>query len=355
MVGPDPSAHGGVASVIATLLDSPLAKTYDLVMVPTAGDTKAATLRLFLTSIPRVARESGGGSTIVHLHVASRGSFARKAILKWIADLRGAPVVVHLHGAQFHSFAESSGRTTRALIRWMFRSATLVVVLSPEWAERVRTFSGRDDAVVVENPVKVPTQPSQPSSPPVILFLGRIGARKGVQELLEAIADLQAVHADCRALVAGDGDIAWATEQAAKLPNPDLVSLPGWLDRRQTKDALSTASLFCLPSHDEGKPVALLEAMAYGLPCVATPVGGIPSVLRDGETGLLVPVGDVASLRDALHFLLDSPGERVRLGAAARRLIEERYSADRVAQRWVDLYDAVFGVKHAASRETAAS
>jgi glycosyltransferase involved in cell wall biosynthesis len=354
MVGPDPAARGGIATVVATLLDSALAENYELVMVPTAGDSKGRTLGLFLASIPRLACATAGGSTVVHLHVASRGSFARKAILKWIADLRGAPVVVHLHGGQFHRFAESAGRATRSIIRWMFQSAALVVVLSPEWAERVRVFSGRDDAVVVQNPVRVPVHSSRPSTPPLVLFLGRVGALKGVPELLQAVAELQAGDVDFAALLAGDGDMESAAQQIAALPKPDRVSLPGWLDRADTERALATASVFCLPSHDEGKPVALLEAMAHGLACVATPVGGIPDVLRDDETGLLVPIGDVESLCNALRLLLDSPQERLRLGAAARRLMQERYSAEVVALRWIELYSGLFAAKDAAASRASA-
>jgi glycosyltransferase involved in cell wall biosynthesis len=111
----------------------------------------------------------------------------------------------------------------------------------------------------------------------------------------------------------------------------------GRVSPEQATRSYREADVFALPTHREGFPNTLLEAMAAGLPCVATPVGAIPEML-EGEHGLLVPVGDVRALREALGRLVRDPGLRARLGQAVRERVGERYSLDAVMRRYRALY-----------------
>jgi glycosyltransferase involved in cell wall biosynthesis len=103
---------------------------------------------------------------------------------------------------------------------------------------------------------------------------------------------------------------------------------------------LARAAVVVLPSHREGLPMVLLEAMAHGRAVVATPVGGVPSLVEDGRTGLLVPPGDAEAVRAAMERLLGDPDLRRRLGAAAREKVTELCSWDRVVDETLDAYEA---------------
>jgi glycosyltransferase involved in cell wall biosynthesis len=141
-----------------------------------------------------------------------------------------------------------------------------------------------------------------------------------------------------RAAIVGDGPDRTAV--AAELG--DAGELLG--ERDDVAEQLARADVFVLSSRSEGLPMAILEAMAAGLPVVATAVGGIPELVADGETGLLVPPGDADALAEALRRLVADPELRRRLGDAARTRVEERFSLAATRRAHVELYDRLLGI-----------
>jgi glycosyltransferase involved in cell wall biosynthesis len=145
------------------------------------------------------------------------------------------------------------------------------------------------------------------------------------------------------------GGGAQAGERETEEVTADVVargfgaSLVGAKRGDDLKAALRDASIFVLPSHLEGQPIAILEAMAAGLPVVATRVGAVPDVVRDGVEGRLVEPGDRDGLSDALAELIADADARTRLGAAARQRCEERFSIDRLRARLAALYASAAG------------
>jgi glycosyltransferase involved in cell wall biosynthesis len=174
-----------------------------------------------------------------------------------------------------------------------------------------------------------------------ILFVGYRLPLKGLGELAEAVLGL----ADCElAVVGGEGSGAIDAESSqrmqnalAKLRSEGRLIETGQVAPDRVTRSYREADLFVLPSHREGFPNTLLEAMAAGLPCVATPVGAIPETL-EGDCGVLVPVGDAPALREALAPLVRDPGLRTRLGQRARERVAERYALDPVMRRYRSLY-----------------
>jgi glycosyltransferase involved in cell wall biosynthesis len=150
-----------------------------------------------------------------------------------------------------------------------------------------------------------------------IVFLGRLGPRKGVPELLTALASSQLRNRAWRATLAGDGDVDTYLALAAELGLDGRIVFPGWVDTEAVVHLLAEAHMLVLPSHAEGLPMSVLEAFAAGVPVVCTPVGGLPEVVVDGENGLLVSPGDAASLERAILGLLEDEPLRTRLAAGA--------------------------------------
>lgn len=174
----------------------------------------------------------------------------------------------------------------------------------------------------------------------VVLCSGRLVARKNVDLLLEAFARAAArVRLDEPPLLVllGDGPERGALEaRAARADLAGRVRFAGF--REDVARWLFAADLFVLPSRLEGLPNALLEAMATGLPVLATDLGGCREAVASGESGLLVAPDDASSLEAALVRLLDDAALRARLGAAAARVIAERFTLDAVAPRYLELY-----------------
>lgn len=346
VVTPSPRDKGGIASVVNALMGSTLPSRYAIRVVSTVSGSG---IMRHLRGWGGVARACGliasTPGAIVHVHMSYGMSFWRKAVVVFAARVFRRPSIVHLHGSRFHSWVASGGPVRRVGVRSTFRGCTMVVVLSESWARRVEAFSGRRDCVVLPNPVAIPDSPTSGADSRCVVFSGRLGERKGVYELVDAIRLLQTDGVDAHWLLAGDGDIDTVRAAVRELPVPSLVEVPGWLDHGELVLRIGSSQVFCLPSTDEGVPIAMLEAMAAGLVCVVTPVGGIPEVIVDGENGLLVPPRDSTALAQALRMALDEPELARMLGSRARSTVEKRYAVERVADRVDELYKQISSVE----------
>ena len=240
-------------------------------------------------------------------------------------------------------------RILRAVIGFLMRvlinrDNTVALVQNPDDRENLQRIGIQPDRIVLIPGSGVDTdrlQPRpEPPGPPVVAFVGRLLADKGIHTLIEAHRLLRSRGSNVPLLIAGTPDPA----------NPASVSEqeaagwgkePGitWLGHVNDIDALwARAAIAVLPSRREGLPKSLLEAAACGRPMVATDVPGCREVTLPGETGTLVPADDAQALADAVEIMARSPEMRARYGAAARRLAEERFSAKAIGRQTVELY-----------------
>jgi colanic acid/amylovoran biosynthesis glycosyltransferase len=187
--------------------------------------------------------------------------------------------------------------------------------------------------------------------PPVIVSVGRLVEKKGFSDLVDACALLVSRGRDFKCQIIGTGELEAALQaQIERLGLQDIVELLGPRPQYELTRHVGSAALFAAPcvvgsdGNRDGLPTVLLEAMALGTPCVSTGVTGIPEVLHDEETGLMVPQHDPASLASAIERLLMDADLRVRLATQARRLIEDEFSVHRNAARLRDIFSAASDV-----------
>jgi glycosyltransferase involved in cell wall biosynthesis len=285
---------------------------------------------------------AGARASVVHINMAAYGSTLRKLLLLRAAALFGVPTVLHIHASEFVPFCEGlSPRLRRRLVRELAR-ASRIVVIGEYWrrylADRLDVPEAR--IIVIPNAVPLPPPASERGTdgPVRIVALGLIGARKGTPELVAALGGATLRALEWRAVIAGNGAIAEAQAQAAGLGLAQRIEFPGWVDRAAVARLLGAADIFVLPSHNEGLPIAILEAMAAGVAVVATPVGAIPELVLPGETGLLVPPGDTDALAGALASLVRDGDLRRRLGRAGRARIDSHFRLESAAHRFAALY-----------------
>jgi glycosyltransferase involved in cell wall biosynthesis len=202
----------------------------------------------------------------------------------------------------------------------------------------VRGVARRAHVVCVPTPVAATQALPEGRQAGLVLFLGRLEAARGVFDLLEAVSGLRTAVPDVRLLCAGDGDRDAVARHARRLGIGDAVKFTGWVGPSGKRALLESAAVLALPSYDEALPASLLEAMAAGLPVIASPVGGIPEVVVDGVNGFLCAPGDIATLQRLLRKLLIERGLSARIGAAARESVRLRYAPERALVRLEDVY-----------------
>jgi len=258
-----------------------------------------------------------------------------------LARARHVPVLLHIHGGRFDLFLDQLGPAMRLLARCVARCAAFVVVLSDTWRERLAPRLPGAHLVVVENGVALsPTiRMCGTSNEPTVVFLGAICKAKGVVDLVRAAGKLTQ---RARVVLLGpqteEGIGEQLRELAARFGISERLLMPGAVDGAAKAEWLARATVFVLPSHSEGQPISVLEAMAAGCAIVATTVGAVPDAIRDGHNGLLVAAGDVEALASAIDRLLADAALRETLGQQARRDCAARFSIDRTAAQLATLY-----------------
>jgi len=251
--------------------------------------------------------------------------------------------VMHMHGSDFHVFYRALPRWYKRGLVAILRRCERVVVIGDFWRGFVVQELGLDAArvVLIHNGVPPPAEARRdevPGRAPKFLMLGELGPRKGTPELIAALASPELRARTWTATLAGNGPVEKYHAEIASLGLSDRIFVPGWQSAAQVKALLAEADLFVLPSRLEGLPVAILEAMAGNVAVIATPVGAIGDAIVDGETGLLVPPGDVPALAAAIVRLLDDPSLRLRLAANARARFESMFTIDRTADATAAMY-----------------
>jgi glycosyltransferase involved in cell wall biosynthesis len=347
-VGPRGDARGGVAGTIRLLHASALADEFDLRVVATHRD--GTPLQKLAQGVAGLGRLTwlclGGRVALVHLHVASGASLLRKSVGLAVARARGVPVVLHVHGMRFAT-RRRVGLLQRRLLRWALERSDAVVALTPGWEERLALLGNvRRLRVVANAPDLAPRPPRRETSPGgMVLFLGHLYRDKGVYDLVDAFALVGAARPGLRLVLAGEGpEREGLRAHAGSLGVNGALELPGWVDEPAKAELLTRADCLVLPSHREGLPLAVLEAMHSGVPVVATAVGGIPEVVEHEREALLVPHANPPALAAALGRVLDDRELATRIAGAAGARARAEYTPGVLAERVAAVYREVLAV-----------
>lgn len=251
---------------------------------------------------------------LFHIHVATRGSTFRKGLYLRRVKRAGKRAILHVHGAEYLDFYDGLKGWRQKAVEDLFRQADLVLALSDRWKQELEKRFSMKKCAVLENGID-PRRFREAVSDPAenrasFLLMGRLGARKGVYDLIEAAE--AAVREDPRITLTlvGDGEVEQVRALVAAKGLSSHISVFGWAGEEEKLRYLKQAGVVILPSYHEGLPVFLLEGMAAGKAVISTRVGAIPEVVT-GENGILAEPGDIPALTAAmLRFSRD--GELVR-------------------------------------------
>lgn len=273
---------------------------------------------------------------MVHIHFSLPVSAKRKYPFFKLAKILGKKTVIHLHcGSQIDEIWSPRYQT-------MFEQCDCGIVLSEGLKQKIEEHVGQSEKLkVVYNPCPIITSTTRYEKKNLILFSGTLYEGKGYKDLIRAFAKVADQHKDWKVVLAGNGEEEEAKALAKELGIAEQVVLLGWVNGEEKHKAFCEAKALCLPSYAEGFPMAVLDAWAYGLSVITTPVGGVPDVAADGENMLLFNPGDVDTLAEKLDLIMSDETLRDQLSAASVKMATEKFNLNTVTAQIAKIYDSI--------------
>ena len=348
------SSHSSVLGVFANssnlnleFYERAMSEGIEAHLIPCSGQidrTAAASLRELVGRTNADVVHAHGFKADIYAYFALKGSGVPlvSTCHNWIDDTR----IVSLYGK---------------VDRFILRRYSAVIAVSDAVKDKLLQAGVKQEKIrIINNGINL--RPFRNASPslresaggkdvPVVGFVGRLSSEKGCDIFLYAASRVVADVPEAKFVVVGDGPERDRLESLIdELGIRQSVVLAGRRD--EMSSVYASFDVMVLSSHREGLPIAMLEGMASGVPLVATAVGDVPRVIQEGESGFLVPAGDVDLLAMRVVGLLQKPSEARRLGDAARRRVEHEFSAERMAADYLDVYRQILANSAYKKRQT---
>ena len=360
ILGPHRAAISGVSTHVNLLMESALREDYELVHFQVGSEGRdeglvGRLLRLLASPFALFATILFRHAALVHINTSlNTRAYWRDLAYLFVAKLLRARVVYQVHGGDLpEDFFR--GRALTAFLRWTLMLPDLVVVLATSELEAYGSFVPGQDVVVLPNGIDcrpyahIPTVLTRQGDPLRLIYIGRLAREKGLYEALQAMRLALELGVDARLTVGGAGpEEPRLRRYAAALGVAQRTTFVGPVFGTDKANLLAGADVMLLPSYAEGLPYSLLEAMAAGVPVLATPVGAIPDVVCHGTHGYLVPVRDGKSLAEALALLSGDRDKLSWMSRACRRRVRAAYSIERLAGELAVRYRELIGGLRAA-------
>jgi len=351
-IGPLPPPVGGMATVIQSLTQV-LQNFIDIRVLNNVKTTpiNRSLLQGIIAQLRLLARLISlclaWKPQIVHIHTCSWFTFWRSSADVIIARLLRKRVLLHIHGGEFKLFLESLSPLKASMVRFIFFLCSKVIVLSHSWKLLLVDWCNPDKLEIVQNGTSIEPRQNLPTDNVfMIVCFANYERRKGQLDLLNAVSTLKTQdNRQISVALLGTESEVGQRQTLLNLTNvlglADQVFIPGPVTGKEKDAWWMKANCFCIPSYNECMPMSMLEAMAKGIPVVASRVGGIPEMVEDQMEAFLYEAGDVSSLSSCLQRLLDNPEVAERLGCAGRDRQIRDFNIGKTANRLLSVYTSV--------------
>jgi glycosyltransferase involved in cell wall biosynthesis len=282
---------------------------------------------------------------LVHVNMAENTSVLRKGAVVLLCRALGVPAILHLHAGSFIAFYQRLPWAGRAWLKLVFGAADETIVLGQLWKEHlIRALDlPAEKITVVPNGVSrsLPRRRGGSNEPCRLIYVGKLRYEKGLRELIESLSQPDIAALPWSLTLVGEGDRATFEANVTQSGLKERVRFEGWLEPDAVANRLANSDVYVLPSHYEGLPLAVLEALSAGLAVVTTAVGALPEYLTNNKNALLVPPKNLDALHDALYRVITDWALREALGEAGERLYEERFTVERFTDAILALYEKI--------------
>ncbi|MFI3227135.1 MAG: glycosyltransferase family 4 protein [Clostridia bacterium] len=306
-VGNSPKVKGGITSVINQIMEHKWdTENVSMKFIATYLDTNniVKVLYFILAYIKILVVFLFDKPDVAHIHMSYKGSFSRKFQIHKLCKLFKVKDIIHLHGSEFEKWFNESDTKKQEQIKTLLKECSSFIVLGQNWEKAIKNIEPKTNVVVVKNSVAIPKEKCLWNDEKfTFLFLGVLIKRKGVHDLLSAIKSLKVQNKlnNLEFLIAGTGKEQQELQNICKEYELDnYVKFIGWIDGDKKRELLINSQVLVLPSYNEGLPIAILEAISYGLPVIATDVGDISSAVKDQVNGFLINPGDCETLAQSI-------------------------------------------------------
>ena len=273
---------------------------------------------------------------LIHIHFSESTTAIRKTFFFIIAKIFRKSIILH-----FHAFSPENtlhGKR-KNLYKELFKRADAIVALSYFWKTQIENVIGVTTKIkVIYNPCPNVNLENTIGKQNIILFAGTLNERKGYGDLIKAFSLISAKCVNWKLVFAGNGEIENGKSLARELNVDDKILFKDWVSGKEKDELFKCASIFCLPSYAEGFPMAVLDAWAYGIPIVTTPVGGLPDILVNGENAMVFEPGDIHGLAKNLESLICNEELREKLSKASLKLSQGPFSINTISSQLDELY-----------------
>lgn len=284
---------------------------------------------------------------IVHLHTSDGASAIRKWIFATYAKLFRKKIIVHIHLGEEKKLLDSN--INHRLLK-LLHLADKIIVLSPQWNRWLLEVmpEAKNITCVLYNPCMPAHRDVSVTKKKQILLAGTICRRKGYDIALKGFSLIAPKYPDWKIVFAGnsyllDGidEMADGMRLAKEYGIENQVEWLGWISGKTKERVFNETSIYCLASNGEGFPMGVLDAWSYGIPCVMTPVGGIPDIVKEGVHGLIFPVGNSTKMAESLDKMISNKNLREHIISQTDILVSTTFNIDSICKQLDDIYKSL--------------
>ena len=341
MVGPELAGKGGISQVVKVWEDASFFTDVNFMYIASISDRRNKILT-FLVALARFIGHllTTGPGVIVYIHSAAYSSFYRKSLFIVTAKLFGKRVILHIHPSCYIDFHRGLAGVRKKYTSGVLNMVDAIVVLNEGMYRFITDLYPDKQIHVLPNAVNVAEMNNSwgiKRESARLLFLGWYIKEKGVYDLVDAVALLRGRGVDLKLDFYGTKGIEKLRAYVEQKRLATAVHVNGWIDGQEKINAFYASTMLVLPSHTEGMPNVILEAMATRTPIVATAAGGLKEMLTDGENAVIVAMNDPNDLADKIERLMTDAHQRDAIAETAYREVLQHYDVEVIRDQFWQL------------------
>lgn len=329
MLGPASECMGGISRVVKTWQNEDFFAEYKIKYIPTVSHLSDSKLLFLIKSFIDFILSCGVGCRGVYVHTASKNSFFRKCIFLATAFLFGNKVILHIHPSFFYVFLSELSGVKKKIAFLLLSRVYSFVVLTREMRNNMQQLFPDKNVYILRTCVSVEEMANKNGlvrHENRLLYLGWYNERKGIYDLVDAIQRLFKQGKEIQADFYGTKEIDKLTRYVENKRLANVIKVNGWINDDKKIEALYKSTMLILPSHSEGIPNVILEAMATKTPIVSTLAGGLSEVLEDCENAIIAESRNPLDLSEKILRCLDDPVLRKKIAVNAYNEAQIKYN-----------------------------